>query len=83
MRNPLLTTRHDSPRILQTSAAAGIPYVDTKDLRDVFVNPIMACPRELLANRGCPFFKRRSFFTPMRMNCAAPTVPPPAPCTIT
>lgn len=39
-------------------------YVDTKDLRDVFVNPIMACPRELLANRGCPFFKRRSFFTP-------------------
>ena len=39
-------------------------YVDTKDLRDVFVNPIMACPRELLENRGCPFFKRRSFFTP-------------------
>ena len=24
----------------------------------------MACPRELLANRGCPFFKRRSLFTP-------------------
>lgn len=39
-------------------------YVDTSDLQDVFVNPIMACPRELLANRGCPFFKRRSFFTP-------------------
>ncbi len=39
-------------------------YVDTKDLQDVFVNPIMACPRELLENRGCPFFKRRSFFTP-------------------
>ena len=40
-------------------------YVDTKDLRDAFVNPIMACPRELLANRGCPFFKRRSFFHPL------------------
>ena len=24
----------------------------------------MALPRELLANRGCPFFKRRSLFTP-------------------
>ena len=35
-----------------------------KSYEDVFVNPIMACPRELLANRGCPFFKRRSFFTP-------------------
>ena len=34
------------------------------DLKPVFVNPIMACPRELLANRGCPFFKRRSLFTP-------------------
>lgn len=39
-------------------------YVDTSDLRDVFVNPIMACPRELIENRDCPFFKRRSFFTP-------------------
>ena len=39
-------------------------YVDTSDLQGVFVNPIMACPRELLANRCCPFFKRRSFFTP-------------------
>lgn len=39
-------------------------YLDTEDLREVFVNPIMACPRELLGNRGCPFFKRRSFFTP-------------------
>ncbi len=39
-------------------------YVNTADLQGVFVNPIMACPRELLANRGCPFFKRRSFFTP-------------------
>ena len=39
-------------------------YVNTQDLKEAFVNPIMACPRELLANRGCPFFKRRSFFTP-------------------
>lgn len=58
-------------------------YVDTKDLRDVFVNPIMACPRELLANRGCPFSSAAAFLPPMRMNCAAPTVPLPAPCTIT
>ena len=39
-------------------------YVATDDLALVFVNPIMACPRELIAHRGCPFFKRRSFFTP-------------------
>ena len=39
-------------------------YVQTDDLKPIFVNPIMACPRELLANRGCPFFKRRSLFTP-------------------
>lgn len=39
-------------------------YVNTQDLKETFANPIMACPRELLANRGCPFFKRRSFFTP-------------------
>lgn len=39
-------------------------YVQTDDLKSVFVNPIMACPRELLENRGCPFYKRRSFFTP-------------------
>ena len=39
-------------------------YVDTNDLSDAFVNPIMACPRELIEHRNCPFFKRRSFFTP-------------------
>lgn len=39
-------------------------YVQTDDLKHIFVNPIMACPQELLAQRGCPFFKRRSFFTP-------------------
>lgn len=37
--------------------------VDTSDLREAFVNPLMACPQELLARRGCPVFKRRSFFT--------------------
>lgn len=37
---------------------------ETDDLKALFVNPIMACPRELLARRGCAFFKRRSFFTP-------------------
>lgn len=39
-------------------------YLHTEDLQPVFVNPIMACPRELIQERGCPFFKRRSFFTP-------------------
>ncbi|MDD4851145.1 MAG: rhamnan synthesis F family protein, partial [Gemmiger sp.] len=39
-------------------------YVDTKDLAGVFVNPLMACPTELLAHRACPLFKRRSCFTP-------------------
>lgn len=39
-------------------------YLQTDDLKHVFINPIMACPRELIAHRGCPFFKRRSFFTP-------------------
>lgn len=39
-------------------------YVLTDDLKAVFVNPIIACPRELLENRRCPFYKRRSFFTP-------------------
>lgn len=39
-------------------------YVQTDDLKPVFINPIMACPKELLEERCCPFFKRRSFFTP-------------------
>lgn len=38
--------------------------VDTDDLAGYFVNPIMGCPAELVAHRGCPFFKRRSLFTP-------------------
>lgn len=39
-------------------------YVDTADLASCFVNPIMGCPAELVFGRGCPVFKRRSFFTP-------------------
>ena len=39
-------------------------FVDTKDLAEIYVNPIMACPRLLVEERQCPFFKRRSFFTP-------------------
>ena len=38
--------------------------VDADAWRDLFVNPIMACPRELIEGENCPFFKRRSFFTP-------------------
>lgn len=38
--------------------------VDTAPLSAVFVNPIMACPAVLVQEYGCPFFKRRSFFTP-------------------
>ena len=58
--------RHET-RFTAYFAAQGFAwdtYVQTEDLKPVFVNPIMACPRELIANRGCPFFKRRSFFTP-------------------
>ncbi|HJD20601.1 MAG TPA: rhamnan synthesis F family protein [Candidatus Gemmiger faecigallinarum] len=52
-----------------TAHFAGLEFawdtaVDTGDLAGIFVNPIMACPAELLARQGCPFFKRRSFFTP-------------------
>lgn len=39
-------------------------FVPGEDWRGVFLNPIMACPRELLRRYACPFFKRRSFFTP-------------------
>lgn len=54
-------------RFTKTFAGAGYrwdTYVDTADLAAVFVNPIMACPRALVAKRSLPFFKRRSFFTP-------------------
>lgn len=39
-------------------------YLQTDDLKNIFINPMIACPRELIAHRRCPFFKRRSFFTP-------------------
>lgn len=39
-------------------------YVQTQDLKELFVNPIMACPKLLIEQKGNPFFKRRSFFTP-------------------
>lgn len=39
-------------------------FVEADRWRGLFVNPIMACPRELMEGQGCPFFKRRSFFTP-------------------
>lgn len=39
-------------------------YLNTDDLKNVFVNPVMACPAELIEHRGCPVFKRRSLFTP-------------------
>lgn len=58
--------RHET-RFTGYFAARGFAWdtcVQTDDLKPVFVNPIMACPRELIENRGCPFFKRRSFFTP-------------------
>ena len=38
--------------------------LDGERWRGVFVNPLMACPQQLIAAEGCPFFKRRSFFTP-------------------
>lgn len=57
-------------------------YVNTDDLCGVFVNPIMACPVELLQKRDCPFFQapqpvhalcRRA--APHRWLCGGGTVP--------
>ena len=39
-------------------------FLDGERWRGIFLNPLMACPRELLQQERCPFFKRRSFFTP-------------------
>lgn len=39
-------------------------FVNGDTWRSRFVNPIMGCPKELVEREGCPFFKRRSFFTP-------------------
>ena len=37
-------------------------YVDTKDLLKNCHHPIILKPKELIENRKCPIFKRRSFF---------------------
>ncbi len=37
-------------------------YVDTKDLMKFSYHPIILSPLELVKNRKCPIFKRRSFF---------------------
>lgn len=39
-------------------------FLDKTAYRGIFVNPIMACPKDLIVTHRCPFFKRRSFFTP-------------------
>lgn len=60
---------HHETRFTEYFAAQGFrwdSYVSTEDLATAFVNPIMACPQELVAHRGCPFFKRRSLFTAYR-----------------
>lgn len=38
--------------------------VDGETWRGIFVNPIMGNPVDLIIRDSCPFFKRRSFFTP-------------------
>ena len=37
-------------------------YVDTDDLKEFTGNPISTMPLELIKNRRCPIFKRRSLF---------------------
>lgn len=37
-------------------------YVNTDDLKDVSEYPLMMMPVELIKNRRCPIFKRKSFF---------------------
>lgn len=59
--------RNHETRFTRHFAALGYRWdtcVDGEAWRNVFVNPIMGCPRELIARGNCPFFKRRSFFTP-------------------
>lgn len=40
----------------------GDVYVNTDDLKDVCEYPLMMMPVELIKNRRCPVFKRKSFF---------------------
>lgn len=37
-------------------------YVQVDDLKPLTLHPILTYPVELIENRGCPIFKRRSFF---------------------
>ncbi|MCI5848416.1 MAG: rhamnan synthesis F family protein [Lachnoclostridium sp.] len=37
-------------------------YVDTSDLKDIHPYPLMLMPLELIKNRKCPVFKRKTFF---------------------
>ena len=37
-------------------------YVDTEDLKDYSEYPLMLYPVELIKNRNCPIFKRKTFF---------------------
>jgi rhamnosyltransferase len=37
-------------------------YVDTDDLKEYIDYPLMLYPTELIANRKCPVFKRKTFF---------------------
>lgn len=39
-------------------------YVYTDDLKEITDYPLMNCTKELIQNRKCPIFKRRSFFQP-------------------
>ena len=57
-------TRRGSRPILAALGYRWDTYLDGERWRGVFLNPIMACPARLIAEEDCPFFKRRSFFTP-------------------
>lgn len=46
----------------QDMGFVGESYVDTSDLTKYTENPLMKCPLELIRDRKCPIFKRRSFF---------------------
>lgn len=53
-------------------------YVNTDDLKDVCDYPLMIMPVELIKNRRCPVFKRKSFFNIyeelMDCTCGQPTM---------
>lgn len=38
-----------------------VPYVDTTDIEKFNYNPIVKCPTQLIVEKRCPIFKRRSF----------------------